>query len=61
MVIWVVYIIGYGLKCHRIVTEICRLVGIDDLRCKVLGSTNPLNVVQAAFKALGSQVFYFPY
>lgn len=46
---------GYGLKCHRIVTEICKLVGIRDMRCKVLGSTNPMNVVQAAFKALGSQ------
>ena len=50
---------GYGLKCHRIVTEICKLVGIKDMRCKVLGSTNPMNVVQAAFKALGSQVLHF--
>ncbi|XP_062502925.1 small ribosomal subunit protein uS5m-like isoform X2 [Corticium candelabrum] len=46
---------GYGLKCHRIVTEICKLVGISDLRCKVIGSKNRLNVVQAAFKALCSQ------
>lgn len=46
---------GFGLQCHRAVSAVCKLVGISDLRAKILGSTNLLNVVQATFKALQSQ------
>ena len=48
--------VGFGLRCHRAVGAVCELVGIEDLRAKVIGSTNLLNVVQATFKALQSQV-----
>jgi len=46
---------GSGLSCHRAVKAICQLAGIKDLRTKIIGSTNPLNVVQATLKALTSQ------
>jgi len=35
---------------------ICRLAGITDLYAKIVGSTNPLNIVRATMKALTSQV-----
>ncbi len=46
---------GTGLQCNRVIAAICNLVGIKDLRAKVVGSTNPLNVVRATFKGLSSQ------
>lgn len=35
--------------------EVMRCVGISDLYCKVQGSTNPMNVIKAAFAALDDQ------
>ncbi|XP_070578511.1 small ribosomal subunit protein uS5m-like [Ptychodera flava] len=46
---------GYGLKCHRIIKEICRLAGIKDLHARVYGSTNPLNICHAVFQGLSNQ------
>ncbi|EDV21737.1 28S ribosomal protein S5, mitochondrial [Trichoplax sp. H2] len=46
---------GEGLRCHRAITSICELAGIADLRAKVIGSTNPGNIIHAAFKALQCQ------
>ena len=47
---------GHGLQCQRAVAAICELVGIRDLRAKIIGSSNPMNIVQATFEALKSQV-----
>lgn len=47
---------GHGLHCQRAVAAICDLVGIRDLRAKIIGSSNPMNIVQATFEALKSQV-----
>ena len=46
---------GTGLQCQRAVAAICKLVGIKDMKAKIVGSTNPLNVVRATFKGLSSQ------
>lgn len=46
---------GNGLKCQRAISAVCNLVGIEDLRAKIVGSTNPLNIVRATFKGLASQ------
>ncbi len=48
--------LGTGLTCHRIVASICHLAGIKDIRAKIIGSTNPMNIVRAALKGLTSQV-----
>ncbi|XP_048586545.1 28S ribosomal protein S5, mitochondrial isoform X3 [Nematostella vectensis] len=45
----------FGLSCHRAIKEIAELLGIDDMRCKVLGPTTPLSLVQAVFQGLTSQ------
>ncbi|EDO46769.1 predicted protein [Nematostella vectensis] len=47
---------SFGLSCHRAIKEIAELLGIDDMRCKVLGPTTPLSLVQAVFQGLTSQV-----
>ena len=47
---------GTGLSCHRIVASICHLAGIKDVRAKIVGSTNSMNVVRAAMQGLTSQV-----
>ena len=47
---------GTGLTCHRIVASICHLAGIKDVRAKIVGSTNPMNIVRATMMALTSQV-----
>ncbi len=47
---------GTGLRCHRIINLICQLVGITDIKAKVNGSVNPLNIVRATMKCLTSQV-----
>ncbi|XP_072031236.1 small ribosomal subunit protein uS5m-like [Amphiura filiformis] len=49
---------GYGLKCHRVIREICYLAGITDIYAKVYGSKNPLNIAQCAIKGLASQETY---
>ncbi len=46
---------GSGLTCQRAVTAICQLAGLKDMKAKIIGSTNPLNVVRATFKGLTSQ------
>ncbi|XP_077994399.1 small ribosomal subunit protein uS5m-like isoform X2 [Glandiceps talaboti] len=46
---------GFGLKCHRIVREVCKLAGIKDLHATVYGSYNPLNICHAIFQGLASQ------
>lgn len=46
---------GSGLKCQRAVSAICNLAGVKDMTAKIIGSTNPLNVVRATFKGLTSQ------
>lgn len=46
---------GTGLSCHRAIMAICGLVGLKDMRAKIVGSTNPLNIVRTAFKGLTSQ------
>lgn len=46
---------GSGLKCQRAIYAICKLVGIKDLKAKILGSNNPLNIVHATMKGLTSQ------
>uniref|UniRef100_A0A3Q3K8P1 Small ribosomal subunit protein uS5m n=1 Tax=Monopterus albus TaxID=43700 RepID=A0A3Q3K8P1_MONAL len=42
----------YGLHCHRAVITICKLIGIQNMYCKVEGSVNLLNITRALFKGL---------
>ncbi|XP_038593713.1 28S ribosomal protein S5, mitochondrial [Micropterus salmoides] len=46
---------GYGLHCHRAVITLCRLIGIQDMYCKVEGSVNLLNITRALFTGLANQ------
>ncbi|XP_008290228.1 small ribosomal subunit protein uS5m [Stegastes partitus] len=46
---------GYGLRCHRAVITLCKLIGITDMYCKVEGSINLLNITRAFFTGLASQ------
>ncbi|XP_056148005.1 28S ribosomal protein S5, mitochondrial [Lampris incognitus] len=46
---------GYGLHCHRAVITLCKLVGIQDMYCKVEGSVNLLNITRAFFTGLAKQ------
>ncbi len=43
---------GYGISANNNVNEIAQCFGISDLAAKVHGSSNPMNVVKATFKAL---------
>lgn len=47
---------GYGLRCHRAIITICKLIGIKDMYAKVSGSKNLINITRALFKALTQQV-----
>lgn len=47
---------GHGLRCQRAIGVICELAGIRDIRAKITGPTTLINVVQATFKTLLSQV-----
>jgi len=47
---------GSGLHCQRAISAICELAGLKNMRAKIIGSTNPLNIVRAVFKGLTSQV-----
>lgn len=40
---------GYGLKCHRVISKICNLIGITDLHCKVEGSSGNVQAITTAF------------
>ncbi|XP_072172657.1 small ribosomal subunit protein uS5m-like [Diadema setosum] len=46
---------GYGLRCHRVIKEICRLGGIKDLYARVYGSMNPINLTRAAINGFVDQ------
>uniref|UniRef100_A0A6Q2Z3A7 Small ribosomal subunit protein uS5m n=1 Tax=Esox lucius TaxID=8010 RepID=A0A6Q2Z3A7_ESOLU len=46
---------GYGLRCHRAVITICKLIGIEDMYAKVEGSVNLLNITRALFTGLANQ------
>ncbi|CAJ1066726.1 S ribosomal protein S5%2C mitochondrial [Xyrichtys novacula] len=46
---------GYGLHCHRAIITMCKLIGIQDMYCKVEGSTNLLNITRALFNGLATQ------
>eukprot|EP00057_Strongylocentrotus_purpuratus_P015530 XP_011670004.1 PREDICTED: 28S ribosomal protein S5, mitochondrial isoform X2 [Strongylocentrotus purpuratus] len=46
---------GYGLRCHRVMKEICRLAGIKDLYARVYGSVNPINLTKAAINGFVNQ------
>lgn len=46
---------GYGLRCHRIIRAVADVLGIEDMRCKITGSTTPISVVRAVFQGLLSQ------
>uniref|UniRef100_A0A8C4TG89 Small ribosomal subunit protein uS5m n=1 Tax=Erpetoichthys calabaricus TaxID=27687 RepID=A0A8C4TG89_ERPCA len=46
---------GYGLRCHRAIITMCKLIGVQDMYAKVSGSTNLLNITRALFQGLGKQ------
>nr|XP_033792741.1 28S ribosomal protein S5, mitochondrial isoform X2 [Geotrypetes seraphini] len=46
---------GYGLRCHRAIITICKLIGITDMYAKVSGSINLLNITRALFQGLTRQ------
>ncbi|XP_077877780.1 small ribosomal subunit protein uS5m-like isoform X2 [Ictidomys tridecemlineatus] len=46
---------GYGLRCHRAIITICRLIGIKDMYVKVSGSVNMLNLTRGLFHGLSRQ------
>ncbi|XP_028982985.1 28S ribosomal protein S5, mitochondrial [Betta splendens] len=46
---------GYGLHCHRAVITLCKLIGIQDMYCKIEGSINLLNITKALFTGLANQ------
>ena len=46
---------GTGRRCHYILKELCKCVGIADISAKVSGSKNPLNVAWAFLTALERQ------
>lgn len=43
---------GSGIQANNTITAMCRLVGIKDLKAKVLGSHHPMNTVKAVVEAL---------
>jgi len=43
---------GFGLRCGKTLSSICRLAGIHDIMGNVVGSRNAINTVKAAFRAL---------
>ncbi|KAG8444095.1 hypothetical protein GDO86_009326 [Hymenochirus boettgeri] len=51
---------GYGLRCHRAIITICKLIGITDMYAKVSGSVNLLNLTRALFLGLAKQVKSHP-
>ncbi|KAM5228051.1 small ribosomal subunit protein uS5m [Ctenodactylus gundi] len=46
---------GYGLRCHRAIITICRLIGIKDMYAKVSGSVNMVNLTRGLFQGLSRQ------
>jgi len=43
---------GHGMVAGRAMRAFFEVCGISDITCKTLGSTNPLNVINATVKAL---------
>ena len=53
---------GYGLVCHRVLRELCTLLGIRDIYAKVEGSTRNYRTVIGAFlRLLYLQVLLFSF
>ena len=50
--------LGYGLRCHRAVTDMCKLIGIKDLYVRTTGSTTMLNLTKCFLKGLAAQETY---
>jgi len=47
---------GYGLVCHRVLKSLCGLIGIEDIYCKVEGSTKNVRcITKGFFDALSKQ------
>lgn len=46
---------GYGLRCHRVVSTMCNVIGIKDLYVRTYGATTPLSVVKCFVKSLHTQ------
>nr|CAB3264011.1 28S ribosomal protein S5, mitochondrial-like [Phallusia mammillata] len=49
---------GYGLHCHRAVTDICKLIGFKDMYVKTFGSTTMLNLMKCFLKGILKQETY---
>lgn len=47
--------IGFGLRCNRIVFEICQAAGIKDLKGKIFKARNPMHVAKGFFETLTKQ------
>jgi small subunit ribosomal protein S5 len=47
---------GYGLRCHRIIALLCKLIGIKDMYAKIDGAINPQNITKAFIRGLLKQV-----
>lgn len=44
--------VGYGLRCHRAVADMCKLVGIKDLYVKTYGAKTMTNLTKCFVKGL---------
>uniref|UniRef100_A0A8C5XT72 Small ribosomal subunit protein uS5m n=1 Tax=Microcebus murinus TaxID=30608 RepID=A0A8C5XT72_MICMU len=51
----------HGLRCHRAITTICRLIGIKDMYAKVSGSVNMVNLTRGLFRGLSRQTSMLAY
>jgi len=49
---------GYGLRCHRIIALLCKLIGIKDMYAKIDGAINPQNITKAFLRGLLKQKSY---
>lgn len=47
---------GTGIIAGGTLRAVCEVMGIDNVLTKIVGSTNPLNVVRAAIKGLSAMV-----
>ncbi|CAF1435657.1 unnamed protein product [Rotaria magnacalcarata] len=49
---------GYGLRCHRIIALLCKLIGIKDMYAKIDGAINAQNITKAFIRGLLKQKTY---
>ncbi|CAF4541283.1 unnamed protein product [Rotaria socialis] len=49
---------GYGLRCHRIIALLCKLIGIKDMYAKIDGAINAQNMTKAFIRGLLKQKTY---